>query len=78
MSISRVKPGTWSLGEKLSSAQANQLDINTTYALDRRSGQTDVCASNVTYTGTSTFSGALTCSGATTFTSTVAITGASA
>jgi hypothetical protein len=46
MSISRVKPN-WGVGEKLTSAQQNQLDTNVTYALDKRSGETDTLESVV-------------------------------
>lgn len=48
MTISRVKPANWGVGEKLTSAQQNQLDTNTTYALDKRAGQTDTLSSLVT------------------------------
>lgn len=48
MSIPRVKPADWGIGEELSSAQINQLDTNFTYALDKRAGQTDTLSSVVT------------------------------
>jgi hypothetical protein len=48
MTISRVNAGTWSVGDKLTAAQINQLDVNTTYALDKRAGQTDTLESQVT------------------------------
>ena len=51
MTIGRVKPAGWALNEKLTSAQQNQVDLNTTYALDKRSGQTDTLASNVGVSG---------------------------
>ena len=51
MTISRVKPAGWALNEKLTSSQQNQVDLNTTYALDKRSGQTDTLASVVSVTG---------------------------
>jgi len=41
MTISRVYPAAWSLGEKLTSAQMNALDISHTSAADKRTGQTD-------------------------------------
>ena len=47
MSISRVKPLNWAVNEKLTSAQQNALDANSTYALDKRSGQTDILFSSV-------------------------------
>lgn len=40
MTIARVKPGNWALNEGLTSSQMNQVDTNTTYAYDIRSGQT--------------------------------------
>jgi hypothetical protein len=51
MSIARVRPATWGSGAKLSSAEANALDENTTHALDKRAGQTDTLASDITLTG---------------------------
>lgn len=48
MTINRVNAGAWSTGDKLTSGQANGLDLNTTYALDKRSGQTDTLSSVVT------------------------------
>ncbi len=41
MTIARVMPSGWGIGDKQTSAQANALDLNTTYAADKRSGQTD-------------------------------------
>ncbi len=63
MSISRVKPAGWGVNEKLTSAQQNALDINVTNALDKRAGQTDTRASNVTVTGTTSFLNNITFSG---------------
>lgn len=51
MTISRVKPANWSAYEKLTSAQINQVDTNTSYALDKRSGQTDTLSSGVLVDG---------------------------
>jgi hypothetical protein len=48
MTIARAKGAGFSLGEKLTSAIANAMDINATYALDNRSGQTASLASDVT------------------------------
>lgn len=52
MTIARVYSAGWGVGEKLTSAQQNSLDINTTYALDKRAGQGDFLASVVQATGT--------------------------
>lgn len=71
MSHTRVKPGNWSLGEKLTAAQMNALDTAMSECLDKRSGQTDTLASNVTVTGT------VALQGATTTTTTFDLTGAS-
>lgn len=49
--ISRSYLTGWGVGEKLTSAQMNALDINVTYALDKRAGQTDTLASLVTLAG---------------------------
>jgi hypothetical protein len=49
MSITRVGP--WALGDKLTSTQANNVDLNATYAVDKRSGQTDTLESVVTCSG---------------------------
>lgn len=51
MTISRVNGAGWGVGDKLTSAQANSLDLNGTYALDKRSGQTDTLASVVSCSG---------------------------
>lgn len=47
MTISRVNGAGWGIGDKLTSSQANGLDLNTTYALDKRAGQTDTLESRV-------------------------------
>gem|GEM_PF-3365088 len=51
MTIARVNASGWGVGTKLTSAQANALDLNTTYALDKRAGQLDTLASVITTTG---------------------------
>lgn len=51
MTISRINPPGWGIGDKFTSAQANGLDNNTTYALDKRSGYTDTLQSVVTASG---------------------------
>lgn len=51
MSLSRVYPAGWSVGEKLTSAQANALDVLVTGALDKRNGQSDTLQSVVAATG---------------------------
>jgi hypothetical protein len=51
MTISRVNGGGWSIGDKVTSTQANSLDLNPTYSLDKRSGQTDTLESVVTASG---------------------------
>ena len=51
MTISRVNAATWGGGDKLTSAQANGLDLNGTYALDKRAGQSDSLASVVSLSG---------------------------
>jgi hypothetical protein len=40
MSLSRVKPIGWTLGDKLTSAEANQIDINVSNAVDKVGGDT--------------------------------------
>ena len=45
MTIARAYPAGWGAGEKLTSAQQNQVDLNTTYPLDKRAGQTDTLES---------------------------------
>jgi hypothetical protein len=66
MTISRANPPGWGVGDKVTSTQQNQVDINTTYALDKRAGQTDTLESDVEVTGDTTFTGALQIDGATT------------
>lgn len=51
MTIARAKGAGFSVGEKLTSAVAEVMDLNPTYAIDKRSGQTDSLASVVTCTG---------------------------
>ena len=51
MTILRVNAATWGTGTQLTSGQANQIDLNTTYALDKRGGQVDTLQSIVTATG---------------------------
>lgn len=51
MTISRAVPGGWGTGDTLAAADLNQVDTNTTYALDKRTGQTDTLRSTVTLTG---------------------------
>lgn len=51
MTISRANASGWGTGSGLTSGQANALDLNTTYALDKRSGQTDTLASVVSCSG---------------------------
>lgn len=48
MTILRIKPSSWAVNEKLTSAQMNQVDTNATYALDRRDGYSDTLSSTVT------------------------------
>ena len=38
MTIQRVRPADWGIGEKLTSGQMNGVDTNTSYALDKRLG----------------------------------------
>lgn len=51
MTIQRVRIIPWGSGEKLSSGEQNAIDLNTTYALDKRDGHTDTIASVVQATG---------------------------
>jgi hypothetical protein len=51
MSIDRVKPAGWGVGDKLTSAEATELDENIVCALDKRSGETDTLESTVTCSG---------------------------
>lgn len=55
MTISRVYPSAWGVGEKLTSAQQNALDINVTNALDKRAAQTDTLGSIITLSGVGRF-----------------------
>jgi len=48
MSISRVNGAGWGIGDKVTSTQMNGVDLNTTYALDKRAGQTDTLECVVT------------------------------
>src|SRR4051812_2653669 len=70
MSITRVKPTGWATNEKLSSSDMSDVDANTSFALDKRSGQTDTLASVVTVSGAMTHTAALSAS------STVSLSGA--
>lgn len=56
MAISRVNPD-WGFGSKLGSADLDAIEDNITYALDKRSGETDTLASDVTVTGETAFEG---------------------
>lgn len=51
MSIVRVNGASWGIGDELTSAQMNGVDLNTTYCLDKRSGQTDTLESIVSAAG---------------------------
>ena len=51
MSLSRVNPAGWGTNNKLTSSQANAMDLNATYAVDKRSGQTDTLSSQVSVNG---------------------------
>lgn len=51
MALQRVYGQQWSIGEKLTSAQENAIDVNPTLALDKRSGQSDVFGSLIVATG---------------------------
>ncbi len=44
MTIPRINPVGWGVGDKLTSAQANGMDINATYAVDNRSYSADLAA----------------------------------
>lgn len=48
MTISRVNGAGWGIGDKVTSTQMNGVDLNTTYALDKRAGQTDTLECVVT------------------------------
>jgi hypothetical protein len=49
--ISLVKPGGWAVNEKLTSAQVTAIDQNTSFALDKRVGQTDSLLSEIEVNG---------------------------
>lgn len=51
MTIQRVVPAGKGEGDKVTSSEFNQIDESLTYALDKRSGQTDTLGSNVGMTG---------------------------
>jgi len=57
MSIVRANPAGWQVNSELTSTQANTLDLNCTYAVDKRAGYTDSVASTLTFTGAVTFNG---------------------
>ncbi len=48
MTISRINGATWGVDDELTSAQINGIDVNTTYALDRRAAHSDTLSSTVT------------------------------
>ncbi len=52
MTIARINPGNWAFGATLSAAEANGIDTNVTYALDRRTNKTDTLSSTVSITKT--------------------------
>lgn len=55
MTIQRVAPNNFANKQEIFTTDLNQLDINTTYELDKRSGQTDTLTSDITVdTGTIT------------------------
>lgn len=47
MTILRVRPADWGIGEKLTSSEMNGVDSNASYALDKRLGETDTLESVV-------------------------------
>jgi hypothetical protein len=51
MTISRVLPSGAGLGDVLTSTQITNIDLNATYAVDKRSGQTDTLQSVVSCSG---------------------------
>jgi hypothetical protein len=51
MSIPRVNTFGWTTNSELTSDQANELDTNITYALDKRDGYSDTLRSQVTISG---------------------------
>ncbi len=50
MTINLVNPGLWGSGDELTFTQANALDANATFALDKRAGETDTLESVVSLT----------------------------
>lgn len=56
MAITRVKSPDWGVGEKLTSPQMNALDENVTFALDKRSGESDTLESTVSIEGSGSIS----------------------
>lgn len=63
MALERINPADWGVGDKLTSAQINAIDENVTHALDKRAGETDTLASDVTVIGTVTHEGDVTFDG---------------
>ena len=57
MSFDRVNVSGWGVGEKLTSAQANQLDINVSNAADTRTGYTATIAASWLFAATAVFTG---------------------
>lgn len=58
MTIQRVNPNGWIVGDEVTggpSGQMTQLDINASSGLDKRKGQTDTLSSSVNITGSMTF-----------------------
>ncbi len=51
MTILRTYPAGWAIGEKLTSAQQNAIDIELTHCLDKRAAQVDTLASVVSLSG---------------------------
>lgn len=47
MTLSRIKPSGWNILEELSSSDLTAVDLNIENALDKRSGQSDVLASDI-------------------------------
>jgi hypothetical protein len=63
MTIGLVKTGGWGLNERLTSNQQTTLDQHASWALDRRSGYSDTCASTIAATSAWTFSNVVTFTG---------------
>jgi hypothetical protein len=55
--INKVKPAGWTANWIVQPSEFDQLDTNAASALDKRSGQTDTLASNVTVSGSLTLDG---------------------